>query len=58
MESNSYFSELVASSWITSARPVAAFSPTPIRGTATQMRPENAAVLSYGASSHREQVSH
>lgn len=28
-------SEFVASSWMTSARPLAAFSPTPIRGTAT-----------------------
>src|ERR1700712_1334146 len=37
-----YFSELVASSWTTSASVVAACSPTPMRGTETRTRPLNA----------------
>ena len=37
-----YLTELVASSWTISARLVAVLSPTPMRGTATRMRPLNA----------------
>src|SRR6476659_49539 len=41
-----YFSELVASSWRTSASVVAACSPTPMRGTETRTRPLNAPMSS------------
>jgi hypothetical protein len=41
-----YFSELVASSWTTSASVVAACSPTPMRGTETRTRPLNAPMSS------------
>ena len=45
------FAEFVANSCITIANALALRSPTPIRGTATRMRPLNAPLSSYGARS-------